>query len=350
MSSQSSESPRNNAGRRIVLLVVLPLIALAVIVFTYLHGGRFVETDNAYVKADLVPISAEVSAQVIKVPVVENQRVEAGQLLFSLDPSAYELALARAEAHLVQVRGDLSALQASYAEKQAQIELARTHFAYAKKDMQRQKDLIGKHFVTASDYDQAQEDTAMAQGMIGVLDKELHRIAEDLGGDVNAPIETLPEYKVALAEKQQAELDLAHVEVRAANAGVVSKLPKVGQFLNRGTMAMVLVVSDSPWVEANFTETDLTHVKPGQPVNIRVDTYPDLEVHGVVEALSPATGAEFSIIPQQNATGNWVKITQRVPVRIRLNKLQNASQLLAGLSVTVEIDTGHKRTLFGLGL
>jgi membrane fusion protein (multidrug efflux system) len=334
----------------VLLLIVVPLLVAVAGVAVYLKGGRFVETDNAYVKADKVPVSAEVSGTVLEVAVAENQTVKAGQLLFRLDAAPFRVALAKAEARLAQVRTDLSALRASYREKQAEIAIARTRLAFAVREQRRQADLATKNFISAARLDEAVQGTDLAAQQITALDQDLKRIAASLGGGVDAPVERHPAYLSALAELEQARLDLARTEVRASLPGTVGKPPKPGQYVAAGSTAMALVVSGEPWIEANFTETDLTYVHPGQPVAIHVDTYPNVAWQGVVESLSPATGAEFSVIPAQNATGNWVKITQRLPVRIRLEARPGLPPLRAGLSTTVEIDTGHRRRLFGLSL
>jgi membrane fusion protein (multidrug efflux system) len=329
---------------------VVPLIAALAVGVVYIKGGRYVETDNAYIKADKVPVSAEVSGTVTDVLVDENQSVNAGQPLFRLDPAPFQVAVAKAEAKLAQVRTDLAALKASYREKQAEIALARTKYAFSQKDQRRQADLVARNFISASKFDDAKQSTDLAEQQISVLDQDLKRIAETLGGSVESPVERHPSYRVALAELEQAKLDLARAEVRAPLPGIVSKPPKPGQYVAAGSIALALVVSGNLWVDANFTETDLTYVHPGQPVTIRVDTYPDAAWKGVVESLSPATGAEFSVIPAQNATGNWVKIAQRVPVRIKIEAAPTLPQLRAGLSTIVEIDTGHRRSVLGFSL
>jgi membrane fusion protein, multidrug efflux system len=347
--SPPAQPPRRGLAR-LFLLVVVPVIAIASGTVVYLKGGRVVETENAYVKADKVPVSAEVAGMIREVLVAENQAVTAGQPLFRLDPAPFEVAVAKAEAQLAQARTDLAALKASYREKQAEIVLARTKLAFAQKDEQRQADLVARHFVSASKFDDARMNADLAAQQIDALEQDLKRIAATLGGSVDAPVEQHPSYRAAQAELEHARLDLARVEVKASLPGTVSKPPKPGQYVAAGATAMALVVSGNLWVEANFTETDLTWVRPGQPVAIRVDTYPGEDWHGTVESLSPATGAEFSVLPAQNATGNWVKIAQRVPVRIRLDDARGLPQLRAGLSVTVEVDTGHRRRLLGLAL
>lgn len=343
----ASSRVRSRALTRFLLLGVAPLVFIAGAGVVYLKGGRYVSTENAYVKADKVPISAEVSGPVKEVLVRENQQVEKGDLLFRIDPSSFEVALIRAEAKLAQVRTDLSALKASYREKQAEITLARTRQNFMKKDEQRQSDLMSQKLISASTFDGARLSTDLAQDQVAALEQDLQRLAEALGGSADAPLDHHPAYRVALAEIDQARLDLSRVEVRSPLPGAVSRPPKPGQHVEKGSTVMALVGSHDLWIEANFTETDLTYVHPGQPVTIHVDTFPDDVWEGEVESLSPATGAEFSILPAQNATGNWVKITQRVPVRIRMSPRPGQPPLRAGLSTVVEIDTGHRRRLLG---
>jgi membrane fusion protein (multidrug efflux system) len=334
----------------LLLLIVVPAVVLLAAAGVWLHGGRYVETENAYVKADKVPVSAEVAGPIAEVRVVENQTVAAGQVLFRIDPAPFEVAVQRAQAKLAQAGTELAALEASYREKQAEIALARTKLAFARRDEQRQAELAAKRFIAPARLDEARQASELAAQQITALEQDLKRIAASLGGGPDTPLEQHPSYRAAAAELAQAELDLERTVVRAPLAGTVSKPPKPGQYVAAGATAMALVATGHVWLEANFTETDLTHVRPGQPVEVHIDTYPDAVWTGVVESLSPATGAEFAVIPPQNATGNWVKITQRLPLRIRLDERPGLPQLRAGLSATVDIDTGHRRKVLGLSL
>jgi len=343
--------PIQNSLKRLILLVVIPAGAALIGLLIYLNGGRYIETDNAYIKADKVPISAEVSGMISAVLVNENQTVDTGQLLFRLDPAPFEVAVAIADANLAQVRAELAALKASYHEKQAEIALAQNQYQFSIKQQTRQADLRQQEFVSVAQFDQAEQNTQLAKLQIAAQQQDLQRIAETLGGSADRPINTHPRYRAAYAALQQAQLNLSWSEVRAPVSGTLSKPPKPGQHLSAGVSALTLVANDI-WVEANFTETDLTYVKPGQSVSISVDTYPDHQWRGTVDSLSPATGAEFSLLPAQNVTGNWVKIAQRIPVRIRLDNSAGAAvpQLRAGLSAITKIDTGHTRSLLGLSL
>lgn len=335
---------------RVFLLLVVPCIAIVIGTLIYLKGGRFVETDNAFVKAQTLRVSADIAGVIKTVYVSENELVATGQRLFRLDDAEHRIAMARALAQLDQVRTDLNAMRAEYREKQAEIRLANTQLRFARRVMKRQADLVKNNFASASRFDDAEHDVRVAGQQIATLKQNLISISERLGGAVDTSPESHPLYKAARAELQQTKLQMRRAEVRASLPGIVSKLPKPGQYLAVGHQAMTLVSNTDLWIEANFTETDLTRMVPGQQTTVHIDAYPDEQWEGVVESLSPATGAEFSIIPAQNATGNWVKIPQRVAVRIRLTIEAGQPALRSGLSAIVEIDTQHQRTLFGYAL
>jgi membrane fusion protein (multidrug efflux system) len=338
------------SSRRLVLLVVIPSVALVGGLLIYLLGGRYATTENAYTKADVISIRPQVAGVIIERLVAENDQVHAGQLLFVVDPQPYRVALAKAEAKLDEVRTTLAALQASYHEKQSELQLAQENQDYATKEQARQADLAARKLVAKAAYDEVSHNRRITEQQAITLERDLTRIAESLGGTADLPLEQHPSYRAAVAEVEQAKLNLGYTRVVAARAGIVTKPPEVGEFLPVGTAAMSLVASDNLWVEANFVETDLTHVRVGQLVDVTLDIYPDRVWQGEVQSISPATGAEFSVIPAQNATGNWVKIAQRVPVRIRLNPQGDAPVLQAGLSSHVAIDTHYKRSLFGISI
>jgi membrane fusion protein (multidrug efflux system) len=339
----------SNASKRWILMGLIPAIAAVAGGFFYLQGGRFVETDNAYVKADKIPLSAQIAGPVTQVLVAENQQVQAGEVLFRIDPAPFELELQKAVAQRSQVKTELLAQKAFYQEKLAEISLAKTKLEYAQKTQRRQADLLKKHYVATNNFDDAEQQVRLAEQQITALQQDLNRISESLGGDPTLPVEQHPSYQVAEAAIAQAQLDLNYTQVNASVAGVVSNLPKPGQYIKAGQSTATLVASEQLWVEANFTEKELTYMQPGQQVEISIDRFPDRTLTGQVQSLSPATGAEFALIPAQNATGNWVKISQRVPVRIQLQGAA-AKDLLAGLSAEVKVDTGHQRQLFGLHL
>lgn len=339
----------SNAFKRVIFLGVVPLTAALFGGWLYLSGGRVVETENAYLKADKIPLSSQVAGQVRQVLVAENAEVRQGQVLYRLDDAPYQLALEQASAKLAQVQTELAALKASYAEKQAEISVARTKLAFAQKTFARQTDLARKNFVSATSLDDAKQALELARQQIVTLEQDLTRISESLGGDVELPFQQHPSYQAALAAKARAALDLSYIEITAPVDGVVSNLPKPGQFLAAGRSNATLVAK-TLWIEANFTETDIAYMRQGQTVKIAIDRLPDMEFSGKVESFSPATGSEFAVIPPQNATGNWVKISQRVPVRIALDPITDSKVqqlLLTGLSAVVAVDTEHQRQVFG---
>jgi len=331
--------------KRAVLLFLVPLLAVAGGVAIYLHGGRYVETDNAYVKADKTSITAEVSGLITAVPVEENQHVKAGDLLLQVDPTSYDIAVQQARANLNDVKTTLTTLKAEYQSKLANIEVSKSQHEYLKKEEARQLNLLKKKYISQSQYDSARQQTLVVELEVNALKKGLKQVEESLGGDVNAPIEQHPKYRAAVAALDKAENDLNHVNIYAPADGVVTKVVEKGQYISPGTLAMMLVSDSDIWIEANFTETEITHVQAGQNVEIKVDYAPGYTWEGTVESLSPATGSEFSVIPAQNATGNWVKIAQRLPIRIRIKHEDDAPKLRAGLSAIVTVDTKHQRHL-----
>ena len=326
---------------RALLLWAGSLLVLCVAGFFYLTGGRYVSTDNAYVKADKVAISPQVEGTLVEVDVSENQAVKKGQLLFRIDPASYEIALQQADAQLDTVRTDLLALKAQYRQSQAELQLAESNEAYARREWQRQSDLGKRKLTSQATLDQARHTLDQATQNSRASREQLARLQAQLGGDADRPIENHPRYRAALAARQRAALDLSNTRVRAPFTGVAGNTPEPGAYVKPGSAVMSLVASGNVWVEANFKETDLTHVRPGQPVTLYVDTYPDAQWHGRVASLSQATGAEFSVLPPQNATGNWVKVVQRIPVRIAVDTIGGERVLRAGMSTEVEIDTGR---------
>lgn len=338
--------PAARPWRRRLLMLAIPLGVGAASAMVYLAGGRYASTDNAYVKADKIAVSAEVSGRVVAVHARPNQAVNAGEALFDLDPKALDVAVQAAQARLAEARTQVRVLQASYREKQAHIALIDTQQRFADKEQRRLSDLVAKNFVSATQYDAAKQAAAIAAQEARTQRADLQRIAASLGGDVRTPIDEHPSVRAALAGLAQAELQRSRAQVRAPQAGTLAHVPVLGQYVAAGASSAALVASQDVWVEANFTETELAHVAVGQSAEVVLDMASEQPLRGVVESIAPATGSEFALIPAQNATGNWVKIAQRVPVRIRLTTTE-APTLRAGLSATVRIDTGHRRSLWG---
>ncbi|GIX11987.1 HlyD family secretion protein [Elioraea sp.] len=336
--------------RRALLLALGPLALLGLALALYLAGGRYVSTDNAYVRADKIEITTDVAGFVAEVMVEENQRVERGQILFRLDDEPYRIALAAALARLEGVRNELTTLRATYREKLAELDQARTDLVFHEAQFRRQQDLAARGVAAQAAFDQARRDLDAARARLVITERQAEATLAALGGTPDAAPETHARFQEARASVDRAERDLRRTRVHAPLAGVVTNLDHLplGAYLPAGRAAFALVATRSVWVEANPKETDLTHVKVGDPATIRVDTYPGRVFRGRVASIAPAAGAEFAVLPPQNASGNWVKVVQRIPVRLALDLPEDAPALRAGMSATVEIDTGRRRSLGGL--
>ena len=348
-SSEPEKAPQSPRRRwlRWALFALLPLVLIAG-GYWYVTGGRVMSTDNAYVESDKVGISTDVSGIVKEIDVRNNQHVENGQVLFRLDDLPFRLAVERAEAQVGNVRNDLNALKANYRDMQAQIRRAQDDIEYYDREFHRQQDLAAKNIASQQTFDAARRNLQNAQHKLASLNQQLAAIAANLNGDPNIPIGQHPRYRDAVAQRDEAARQLDHTVVKAPFAGIVTNVPSLapGKYLQASMTAFYLVATDYVWVDSNPKETELTNVRPGQPVTVTVDTYPDLEWHGAVESISPAAAQEFSLLPAQNTSGNWVKVVQRIPLRVRLDTSnKDLPPLRAGMSVEVNVDTGHQRGL-----
>ncbi len=338
LSSAALDRP-SNRNLRIVLLGFVPAIAVAAGVALYWFSGRYVSTDDAYLKANLVNISAEVTGTVTRVAVRENQQVHRGDLLLQIDPSPYDVAVNQAEATLTQTRLQIDSLKASYAQKQASLRSAQADLAYQQSHDRRVREMHAKGVVSGSTLDEAEHGLQLAQSRIVEVQHEIAEVRAQLGGDPEVDAEMHPSYQAALASLNKARLDLQRTQVRAPLDGIASKVAEPGEYAMPGLPLMSVVASQDLWVEANLKESQLEHVRAGQAVTIAVDAYRSTQWDGVVDSIGQATGAEFSLLPAQNATGNWVKVVQRVPVRIRITQREDAPPLRAGMSSEIRIDT-----------
>jgi membrane fusion protein (multidrug efflux system) len=343
--------------RRPLMFALLPLV-LIVGGYFYVTGGAVMSTDNAYVQADMVGLSTDVSGIVTEVLVHDNQKVAKGDVLFKLDDLQFRLALDRAEAQIGNTRNDLVALQASYRNMQAQIDQAQKDVDFNMVNFKRQEQLVANNFTPRATFDAARNTLEGSQQKLASLQQQLAGLAANLNGDPDAPIENHPKYKDAIAARDEAARQLAHTIVRAPFAGIVTNVPSLqpGQYLAAAATAFNIVSTDHAWVQASPKETELTYVKPEQKVTVDVDTYPGERWAGRVDSISPASASSFSLLPAENTSGNWVKVVQRIPMRIIVNNAPGKPPLRVGMSVEVNVDTGHARgfpsfltDLFGSG-
>jgi membrane fusion protein (multidrug efflux system) len=343
-------APAANRRQRLrrPLLIAAPVVALLAILFLYLHGGRYQTTDNAYFQAGLGAVAANVSGPVIAVEVRDNQRVKAGQVLFRIDPAPFQAAVDEAEAALADARTQVSSLQANYAQGQAELQSAQAQLAYAEREAARQKALLAEGISSQAQYDQARLSAQTAAHGIETSRQKNASVAATLSGRVAGPIEAQPAVKKAQAALDRARLDLSYTVVRARQDGIVTKVDQlqVGDYVSAARPVFTLA-GTRIWVEANFKESQLDHMRVGQKATFKVDAFPDLDLTGHVASFSPGTGNSFALLPAENATGNWVKVVQRLPVELDIDNPPADVPLHAGLSVEVSVDTGHRRHLFG---
>jgi len=339
----SIKSGRRRRVLRVSLLMLGPVLVLLAGGFIYVNTGRFVETDNAYVKATTAVIGTEVAGLLSEVAVAENQRVHEGDLLFRIQDDEYRVAVDRAKSQIDAVRSLILGLQASYQRGLEELSLAHSNVAFAERELAREQSLAERQLGSEADLDSARHDLEIAEQQIPIIEQSLAQMRAQLGGSGSLAVENHPGYRTVKSMLEDAVLNLSHTTVVAPFDAVAIRVPSPGGYVARGAPVMGLVSDVGVWIEANFKETQLTHVEVGQPVVIRIDTYPDREWHGRVESISPATGSEFSIIPAQNASGNWVKVAQRIPVRIAVDVDPHGPPLRAGMSAIVEIDSGVDR-------
>jgi membrane fusion protein (multidrug efflux system) len=334
---------------RLPLMILGPLVVVLAALYWYLTGGRYVSTDDAYVQAARVQISTDVSGRVVAVAVRDNQRVAKGQLLFELDPRPFHIAVASAKAQLAAARLKIEALKATYRQKLADAAATEATLAYQQRQFGRQQRLLSTGAASQAQYDQASHNYELARQQLAANRQDLANVLASLGGNPDIPIDQHPEVQQAQAALDHAALNLSYTSVHAPESGVVTKVDQlqVGDYVTAGTPLFSLLSSERVWVEANFKETELTHMRPGQKATVAVDTYPDVEFPAHVESLSPGTGLTFALLPAENATGNWVKVVQRLPVRFAIERRNPEAPLAAGLSATVTVDTGHRRPWLG---
>lgn len=341
--TKATPSRRRRTRRALFMLLAVVLVAGG---YWYVTGGQVMSTDDAYVDADMVGISTDVSGIVKDIDVRENQHVVAGQVLYRLKSLPFRLALDGAKAQVGLVRNDLDALKANYQDMQAQIRQAKYDVGYYTTQFQRQQHLYRANAASQSSFDTARRNLQNAQQKLASLHSQLDAIAANLSGNPDLPVAQQPRYRAAVAARDEAARQLRHAVVRAPFAGVVTDVSSItpGKYLPASTTAFYLVATDHVWVHAVPKETELTWVRPGQSATVTVDAYPGFVWHGVVESISPAAAQVFSLLPAQDTSGNWVKVVRRIPMRVRVDTSnRNLPPLRSGMSVEVNVDTGHAR-------
>ncbi len=337
--------------RRTLLLVVLPLAVLLAGVIFYLNGGRYVSTDDAYVGAQKVLITPDISGKIEKVVVREGQHVNEGDVLFEIDPVPFRFAVQQAKATLDQARISYDNLVANIKIYQQMEDLAQQAIDLKQRDVERKTTLVKSNFGSQLDLDNASNAFVTAKAQLEYLKQQISSAKTQLLGNPDLPLDQFPPYAQAKAALDQAERNLDHTVMRAPMGGIATQVEQIqlGRFVAAGTPVFSVIDTSNPWVDANLKESDFTYVATGQPVSIEVDAFPDHVFKGTIGSLSPGTGAQFAILPPQNATGNFVKVVQRVPVRIYFDSHDKAvARLKAGMSAYTTIDTGHRRSLAAL--
>ena len=332
---------------RMILLVVVPTIAAVAGLGLYLAGGRYISTDNAYVGAQKVLITPDISGKIATVAVTEGQHVAAGDELFTIDPVPFRLAVTQAESKLATVRSDFATLKTNLASYEQLVALAQKTVELKQRDVDRKNALVANRSGAPMDVDNAMAALVAAQNQLAQLKQQAADASNQLLGNPDLPIEQYPSFMQAQAALDQAQRDLTHTTLRAPISGIATQVDNIqlGRYVTAGTPVFSVIDDAAPWVDANPKETDITYLRLGQKVSLDVDAFPGHTFRGTVAAVSPGTGAQFAILPPQNASGNWVKVVQRVPVRIAFAPDQETKYLRSGMSVTVEIDTGRSRSL-----
>jgi membrane fusion protein (multidrug efflux system) len=337
--------------RRVLLLVVLPLAALMAGLIFYLYGGRYVTTDDAYVGAQKVLITPDISGKIINIAVKEGQQVSTGDIMFQIDPVPFRLALAQARAKLDDAKTSHDNLIANVKLYAQTIDLINSGIALKQRDVERKSSLVKSSAGSQLDLDNSATALVTAQAQLQLIRQQNSTALNQLLGNPDLPLEQFPAYMQAKAVLDDAQRNLDLTTVRAPMDGIATQVDQIqlGRFVMAGSPVFSVIDTSKPWVDANPKESDFTYVAVGQPVTIDVDAFPDHVFKGTVGSLSPGTGAQFAILPPQNATGNFVKVVQRVPVRIYFDDNDKyVRKLKAGMSAYTTIDTGHRRSLAAL--
>jgi membrane fusion protein (multidrug efflux system) len=331
--------------RPILMLGGIAIVLVGSLTF-WVTGGRIMSIDNAYVRAAKEAISTDVSGIVSEVPVHEGQRVKKGEVLLRLDPRPFELAVMGARANLGGIVSSLNAMKVEYKRMLRDVDVKQSQVAMDQVSHDRFAGLVQGGGVTRAEYDNARFTLATNKQSVEALKLAAAVQLARLGGDPEVDVHTMSDYLQAQARLDEAQRQLDHTVIYAPFDGIVTMVETVqrGMYLAASTAAFGIVSTERTWIEANPKETELTYVKPGDPVNVTVDTYPGRHWDCRVESIAPNSGSEFSVLPAQNTSGNWVKVVQRIPVRIACDRKADDPEFRAGMSVIADIDTGHSRT------
>lgn len=330
---------------RRTLLFGGPLIFVLVAAYIYITGGRYIATDDAYVQSARADISSNIAGRVVEIPVQDNQPVARGDILFKLDDRDLALAIQDAKANLENEKLKISALKATYLQQQANVKSATDTLTYRTSEFERHKKLAAQGISSRAQLDEARHAMEVAQQQVASAEQQRENVRAALGDNPDLDVKDHPAVQKAQAALDQAELNLSYATIKAPTDGIVSKVEglQVGDYIKGATPVFALVSNKDIWLEANYKETELTHMRPGQMATIEIDTYPGTVFHGKIESLSPGTGSSYSLLPPENATGNWVKVVQRLPVRVTIDDADPQKPLHAGLSAIVKVDTGADR-------
>lgn len=343
-------SSKSRAERLRLPLMLGGVVVVAVgSLYFWLTGGRYMSTDDAYVQAARASISSNVSGQVLEIAVRDNQRVHRGDLLFRLDDQPYRIAVEEAQAKLGTARLQVLAGKSAYRQQLAALRSAQDTLAYQEREYQRQQKLLASGIASQMQFDQVQHARDTARQQVASAQQQAASVLAMLGGNPDIEPDQHPSVQQAQAELDRARLNLSYTRITAPDDGIVAKVEQlqVGDHINAANPVFALLSSRDVWVEANFKEDQLSHMRAGQSAAVDIDTYSGRRFKAHVVSIAPGTGSQFSALPPENATGNWVKVVQRLPVRLELDDADAGLPLHSGLSATVEVDTGHRRSLFG---
>jgi membrane fusion protein, multidrug efflux system len=334
---------------RLPLMIGGPVLAAIIASFAYLTGGRYEGTDDAYVQTASVAVSSNVAGRVLEVEVRDNQAVRKDDVLFRIDDEPFRIAVEEAAAQLASARLQVESLKASYRQRQAELESASETLTYQKRETDRQQRLFASGISSQLQVDRAVHALESARSQLAAVEQQVNAVRADLGGDPNIEADRHPTVQHAQAALDRAKLNLSYTVIKAPSDGIVTRVEQLqaGTYISASAPVFALVVAGDTWIEANFKENQLAHMRVGQKAEVRVDSYPGKKFQGTVVSVSPGTGSTFSLLPAENATGNWVKVVQRLPVRIELRQPDPEFPLHSGLSANVDVDTRHVRHLFG---